>query len=624
MGSSLAANRSLSTSTSSSGYGYTENHASYREVRSQRQQLAYAPTSDHRIMLEFRGVTRKPGRVTAEIIGDMYHVVDKVKASIGAGEIKIMAWNILGPKWAAHTDGYDLNVDDCTIHNKDWVEIVAIRSPDVNAIAIVLQAEPQVSERAHFQDGKVFEQQEQSQSYDNTENSRSIESEDEDSSRGHPFQVATAHANFLGALPTGQPVSKSRSAVLRPASFSGQNSPLFSYDPDDAEKDSEKDMLRSDDEVTVPALRSESDLDHLAHSATPFSIPVFPKEALFKALSQQTMPSRKEINSLMNFSAISVQASIARQRTLTDLLDNSANFESFLKTPPMDVILHLDLTHKAQKRGGFKMTAFGRSSKPMFATGSTEICGKRSYYEQKNVETGTTECIPYPSPRQAQDLMVELKCNVWSASLLEDVYAGIDRFNALSTTNPPVEIPRMRFVRVAFATEGKSSERSVFLVEEQIEESREGQFRKYINNRAPIPTTFVSGSENGTRASFLAFTQHWQFKRTHVCLQDIEMLFAGGDTLLTDPQIMSDPSLGDIFALGNIPSECKDFPNTHVCNIFCEYFQIKDNFDPIGAEDFPADMSMSAADRPSSDTKGKRKAQGDPADFRPSRRAKTT
>jgi hypothetical protein len=73
----------------------------------------------------------------------------------------------------------------------------------------------------------------------------------------------------------------------------------------------------------------------------------------------------------------------------------------------------------------------------------------------------------------------------------------------------------MRFVRVAFATEGKSSERSVFLVEEQIEESREGQFRKYINNRAPIPTTFVSDSENGTRASFLAFTQHWQFKRTH-------------------------------------------------------------------------------------------------------------
>ncbi|KAJ7821586.1 hypothetical protein B0H13DRAFT_2377232 [Mycena leptocephala] len=620
MGSSLAANRSLGTSTSSSGYGYTENHASYREVRSQRQQLAYAPTSDHRIMLEFRGVTRKPGRVTAEIIGDMYHVVDKVKASIGAGEIKIMAWNILGPKWAAHTDGYDLNVDDCTIHNKDWVEIVAIRSPDVNAIADRFYKPNPSLRTSPF--SRRQKQQEQSQSYDNTENSRSIESEDEDSSRGHPFQVATAHANFLGALPTGVPANLQApvNCVHNHRSNPYLNLvpqaelPVISYDPDDAEKDSEKDMLRSDDEVTVPALRSESDLDHLAHSATPFSIPVFPKEALFKALSQQTMPSRKEINSLMNFSAIS--------------------------TPPMDVILHLDLTHKAQKRGGFKMTAFGRSSKPMFATGSTEICGKRSYYEQKNVETGTTECIPYPSPRQAQDLMVELKCNVWSASLLEDVYAGIDRFNALSTTNPPVEILRMRFVRVAFATEGKSSERSVFLVEEQIEESREGQFRKYINNRAPIPplSSPAPKMERAPHFSHLlsignsSVPMVWHLCRTikasliqyEVCLQDIEMLFAGGDTLLTDPQIMSDPSLGDIFALGNIPSECKDFPNTHVCNIFCEYFQIKDNFDPIGAEDFPADMSMSAADRPSSDTKGKRKAQGDPADFRPSRRAKTT
>jgi hypothetical protein len=212
MGSSLAANRTLA---SSSGYGYTENHAGYHEVRSQRQQLAYAPTSDHRIMLEFRGVTRKPGRVTAEIIGvcsvqfpsapiilnirkDMYYVVDKVKASIGAGEIKIMAWDILGPKWAAHTDGYDLNVDDCTIHNKDWVEIVANRSPDVNAIADrFYKPNPKSPNEPIFKTGKFLvnfcipwaiysafldhDAERQAQSYDNTENGRSIESEDEDS-----------------------------------------------------------------------------------------------------------------------------------------------------------------------------------------------------------------------------------------------------------------------------------------------------------------------------------------------------------------------------------------------------------------------------------------------------------
>jgi hypothetical protein len=54
------------------------------------------------------------------------YVVAKVKVSIGAGGIGIVAWHILGPKWAAHTDGYDLNVDDCTIHNKEWVETLGV------------------------------------------------------------------------------------------------------------------------------------------------------------------------------------------------------------------------------------------------------------------------------------------------------------------------------------------------------------------------------------------------------------------------------------------------------------------------------------------------------------------
>jgi hypothetical protein len=110
-------------------------------------------------------------------------------------------------------------------------------------------------------------------------------------------------------------------------------------------------------------------------------------------------------------------------------------------------------------------------------------------------------------------------------------------------------------------------------------------------------------------------------------------LSAGGDTLLTDPQIMSDAyafpcfrfrfpdtcsrSLGDIFARGNMPSGCKDFPNTHRCNKFCQYFQIAGNFD------FPVDMSISVADRPLiSSSNGKRKAQDNPDEIRATRRTK--
>jgi hypothetical protein len=100
----------------------------------------------------------------------------------------------------------------------------------------------------------------------------------------------------------------------------GRNRPLFSDDLDDAEKDSENDMLRGlidGEEVcetcglifsslltkSIKVTTPEFDLNHSAHSAIPFSIPVLPKEALVKALSQQTMPSRKEIGSLSKFLA---------------------------------------------------------------------------------------------------------------------------------------------------------------------------------------------------------------------------------------------------------------------------------------------------------------------------------
>ncbi|KAK7016697.1 hypothetical protein R3P38DRAFT_3202984 [Favolaschia claudopus] len=97
------------------GYGYTDKHAGYLEARSHLQQLAYAPTSDHRITLDLRGVIRKPGRVTPEIVADMFCVVDKVKASVGASDILTLAWMHLSPKWIEHTNNYPLSITECSI-----------------------------------------------------------------------------------------------------------------------------------------------------------------------------------------------------------------------------------------------------------------------------------------------------------------------------------------------------------------------------------------------------------------------------------------------------------------------------------------------------------------------------
>ncbi|KAF7349119.1 hypothetical protein MVEN_01434100 [Mycena venus] len=591
----------------------------------------------------FWGVTRKPGRVKPEVIGDMWHVHDKIKVSIRAGEIKELAWNSLWPKWDVHTGGYNLDITQCTIYNKDWVEIVPNRTPDVKAIAdCFYKPNTKAPNQPIFKTGKYlvylcipwdiysawldYDTEKQAAQYDNTEDdvgNDDHKSEGEESvalvarmsisargasrptSRQTSRQVASGSGHQLrsrsskqhprsitsqsSGFPQSSATTQDRSAALNPASFSSRS-------PGEKENEFNGDQLDSEVTDENPGF----DIGSTPGSATRSSIPILSREAPVKTLSQQTTPSRKEIGGL-----ISVLASIAREHTLSDLLDNSGKLESFLRTPAINVILHLDLTPKAQKRGGFKMAAFGRSSTRIFGphTG-TGICAKRTYYEQKDVESGIVHYLPHPSPRQAQDLAVKVMCNVWTASLLNDVYAEVDRFISLSKSGPPAKIPRMRFVKVAFATEGK--------------QVTAGAFQKYINNNAPTPNSFLFDCENQNCAQFLAFSQHWQFRRTHglAFVSD----YQGGDTLLTDPQIMSDASLGDIFALGNMPSGCKDFPKIHRCNKFCEYFQITNNFNNF---DCSVDMSISVADRPLvSSSNGKHKAQDDPDKSRAARRTK--
>jgi len=51
--------------------------------------------------------------------------------------------------------------------------------------------------------------------------------------------------------------------------------------------------------------------------------------------------------------------------------------------------------------------------------------------------------------------------------------------------------------------------------------------------------------------------------------------FQGGRTLLTDPQIISRPDLGEIFSSGNIPECYESFEVKHICNEYCRFFGIQ-------------------------------------------------
>ncbi|KAJ7139357.1 hypothetical protein C8R44DRAFT_605639, partial [Mycena epipterygia] len=105
---------------------------------------------------------------------------------------------------------------------------------------------------------------------------------------------------------------------------------------------------------------------------------------------------------------------------------------------------------------------------------------------------------------------------------------------------PPPTIPRMRYVQVALASQDvggaqtSTSPTALFLIEEFIDETQEGDFRKYINNRTPVPVEFPDDDvANQDRSLFLAFAQHWQYKRTHglVFVSDFQGKYSFGLSL---------------------------------------------------------------------------------------------
>ncbi|KAJ7084176.1 hypothetical protein C8R43DRAFT_1174965 [Mycena crocata] len=641
---------------STSGIGYTSNHGGYMAVRAQKQRIAYAPASDHRIILELRGVCRRPSLMKADMIFDMLFVEGDVKPSISGTRLKSLAWEKLIPIWDHRTNNYPLDYDACKIYNKDWVEILVQPGFDNGVIeqnfyrhnakdpnnpifkSKKFRVDLSIPHKT-YAEFLAFEEEAALQAAESEEeltppprkrSTRSAKPSTRQSTRSASQSRSTRSASqsrSTRSVPRSQSANSepqsSRYGNLNSASFSGQD-PI---DVDDNEEGKKTPLFIKSSAVEISAsqLVSKSTGELSMSNAASItkagkSSSAISKKALVKALLKQTPPTKQEIRSLTVFTTFAVQLRVAKKDyTLVDLLQNdSASFDSLVESPPIDVTLHLDLRPNVQKRGGFKMSSFGTSSIPLFGKdakdGGRDICAKQSYY---SLSTGSqTQYYAHPCPRQAEDLMIELRCNVWASSLLKDVYSCIDELlvNLPPKESPPT-IPRLRFVGVAFATGGKQlnaeSSGALYLIEERITESVEGPFRKYINNRQPIPTEF-NEEDNINTAAFLAFTQHWQFKRMHglAFVSD----YQGGNTLLTDPQIMSAPSLGDIFGTGNIPTGCRDFAASHFCNEFCKYFEIADNFDPF--DDAPndsddgdglSDMSISMSHAESRGTNLKRK-----------------
>ncbi|KAJ6470314.1 hypothetical protein C8R45DRAFT_937223 [Mycena sanguinolenta] len=179
--------------------------------------------------------------------------------------------------------------------------------------------------------------------------------------------------------------------------------------------------------------------------------------------------------------------------------------------------------------------------------------------------------------------LMEANILLWAGSTMAFTYSFIYHFIQNSSHPPPFEIPDVRFVHAGVAIVHQQLSGSAvpvssticrsYLIEELIDEGQDG-FHKFLNNGSAVPLPSMNKSVSAL-AEFLSFTQHVQYYKTKAMLYLSDL--QGTTKVLTDPQIMTAPSIGDgieIFGDGNVPAAFTAFPKQHICNKFCEWFEL--------------------------------------------------
>ncbi|KAG6849216.1 hypothetical protein H0H93_010410 [Arthromyces matolae] len=216
----------------------------------------------------------------------------------------------------------------------------------------------------------------------------------------------------------------------------------------------------------------------------------------------------------------------------------------------------------------------------------TEIKGKKKQTERDTDMEAQYKIQQYVFNDELDRVLVEANMLYWGSSLMSLGYAFIISYLATQPQRPEFEIPQLRFVKagVAVSHDRKGAQKisggapkgtelkRAYLLEEYIDEKDE--FVKYISNGSAVPCLDIDHPLYNI-AEFLSFIQHVQYSKTGgiVYVSD----FQGGKELLTDPQIMTSPSLSDgvgLFGDGNVPEAFEAFPKEHKCNLFCNWFQL--------------------------------------------------
>ncbi|KIL58368.1 hypothetical protein M378DRAFT_86593, partial [Amanita muscaria Koide BX008] len=435
--------------------GYQEAHIFYNDMRKHFEGLAREKTrvASEVIVVKAWLAYRAPERRKETVVNDVFEALQNIPVHIGARDLKRVVYTMILPHFLAWSKGLPINIDECELRNKQWVELIP-RHPEADVDVI---ADKFIDKGRKKNGAPVF-------------NPR----------QGIDLYLVIGHLKVQQILSHVEQVGYKLHNTWLLDSLLSQLS--------EANQVATKGQKRKRSSSTTPSKMPQ----RLVQARSPEA------KRVRQALEIQSAPGKRRIASLFNTKTI--ECNIFIRPTIDDfseIVKNPATFLEPWKFRRVRATLSYNSTTKP-KKGTFKSSVEGFSSVTLFQQDSLQICIKQGICQNPG-----SKPTRYDTWEEARILSVEINCIGWAQALLDLVYNFVAA--ALPACGePPLPVPQMRFVGAGLAVTTSTEGQTTYLVEEFIDPVTEGPFTKYLNNDSPEPFRFPDPALN-TRALFLSF-----------------------------------------------------------------------------------------------------------------------
>ncbi|VDC06450.1 unnamed protein product [Peniophora sp. CBMAI 1063] len=582
------------TEKASITYGYTAAHGLYDELS--RLYFRQASATADAVTVKFK-LFSYDANGKAKALGPA-QTFSGVKVNIDSDSLKFVAWAGLRPLFIEKFFGADLRLNDILqlqfksgaaipsgtpqcirsafVHNRNAkreMRLTITSSSSVDVHVLVTRSHYQVAE-AHMEmviDWDVGADDEKLKAYGEQKWIERCQAQ------------ASAAEAVAAAAPTSNGVYVRNDVRTAPAPMAAPATPdtpapSLHRTPDTAQQPSQPSSRSYSQDFGGNTSRSEQFLDGTVGSAN--AVPLWTtKEMLYQSLEKQGELDAVQTGTWCTLLSADLPSRARHSQIIKEL--SAADFK-----PQADVIVTAGSIHFDDKPrnadvmfGSFKIAQVAHIvegtpflPRPGRRSDQTAVCLKRVFTMGDNTR------ILLDAAGQVQKLDSEQNTLVWAVAAHNRSVQELTNLHKRGFKNIIGQYAAVRFVDAALARLATPLKAyTVFMVEEYISPPDQGHFRKYLDNRTGAISENLNARDRNM-AKYLSCLQHVQYLGSDRTLFVAD--YQGGATLLTDPQIISDPDFREKhnicpFSDGNVPTLFQEFPTTHVCLRYCKHYKLE-------------------------------------------------